>query len=621
MKTKFWILLPICGMCLLSHAQQEGGAEQSAAQQNSGPQDPLNPQMFGVSIPMLDPASDTVAFNGGVFDVGNNAAVRARFEKYLQQNPDDSTEGKRYRRKMQKLIDLTEKSARSKRKVGSETLIQIGHGLQELSDYPGDGDQGRALASAMASAIAVQYANAARSEKSEKLEKQIQKLVDETNVMQTRNEIQTERKKKVAGGEVEIKPRKQNTFRIGYNTKDIAKSEAAILKNDADSLAAYELAKVNYQTSLVSLFFARRYEHAMIGANAYRHVFRDGETTLKMEDDSQAAQLFKGATGMPPSVNTLASMAATATRDVNQNMEAVVNLLAQNKLGDATQHLIMAVATGEYLPSVATFPLQSRRRVAEYWGLRKRALTSLNARDYGTTEEIAKKMKSLDPDFDDSMLMSYCAGKKQESDLCLRNAVKALRAGNDEEFNRHIKEAGMLWPRNPKLAEGRAMLEKIDNQDDVREEFKALYGRKDYRAIYNDQNKFEVVAIDPELKTQYKEVITLIGTIDGMLQQLDMVAAQDRVMGPCMAYETLLERREQDARYAEDEKFRDALNRFGLAAHDFVRALEDASDCEKRGEHGSALANYYRAQCLYPRSNMAQKGADRLTQIILQAKF
>lgn len=607
----------MCGLSLLSFAQEA----QQQGEQNAGEQQPSNPQMFGVPIPMLDPASDTVAFNGGVFDVGNNAAVRARFEKYLQQNPDESAEGKRYRKKMRRLVDLTEKSARTKRKVGSATLIQIGHGLQELSDYPGDGDQGRALASAMASAIAVQYANQARSEKSAELEKEIDRLVKETNSLKSRNEMQSEQTIKGPNGETTRKPRVMNTYLIGHNTKDIAKSEAEILKNSADSMASYELAKVNYQTSLISLFFARRYEHAMIGANAYRHVFRDGETTLKMEEDSQASQLFKGATGMPPSVNTLASMAATATRDVDQNMEAVVNLLAQNKLGDATQHLIMAVATGEYLPSVATFPLKSRRRIAEYWGLRKRALTSLNARDYGTTEEIAAKMKSLDPDFDDSMLMSYCAGKKQESDLCLRNAVKALKAGNDEEFNKHIKEAGTIWPRNPKLAEGRAMLEKIDNQDDVRDEFKALYNRKDFRAIYNEQNKFEVVAVDPELKTKYKEVITLIGTIDGMLQQLDMMAEQDRVMGPCMAYETLLERREQDARFADDEKFREAQNRFGLAAHDFVRALEDAADCEKRGEHGSALANYYRAQCLYPRSNMAQKGADRVTQLILKSKF
>ena len=145
--------------------------------------------------------------------------------------------------------------------------------------------------------------------------------------------------------------------------------------------------------------------------------------------------------------------------------------------------------------------------------------------------------------------------------------------------------------------------------------------RKEYRTIYNEQDKFEVVAIDPELKKQYKEVITLIGTIDGMLAQLDVAAKQDATMGPCMAYEMMVEYGQKDARFKEDSAYRDALNRFALAAHDFTKALEQAKACEERREYGSALSNYYRAQCLYPRSTMAGEGARRVTEIILKAKF
>ena len=83
----------------------------------------------------------------------------------------------------------------------------------------------------------------------------------------------------------------------------------------------------------------------------------------------------------------------------------------------------------------------------------------------------------------------------------------------------------------------------------------------------------------------------------------------------------LLERGEDDARYKEDSKYRDALNRFALGAHQFVKALEDAKACEARREYGSALSNYYRALCLYPRSTMAGEGARRVTEIILKAKF
>ena len=594
---------------------------QSYVDPNSG--ETPNPQILGMEIPLLDPSSDTMSYNGAKFDVGNNALVRARFEKYLQQNPDDSSEAKRYRKKLRALLKLTQKSARTKREVGSETLVQIGNGLYELNDYPGDGGVSGALASAVASAVAVQYANRSRNRKNEALQKEINKLVDKTNMMTNRNTGRGQSANKTIGkkdGAVE-KPIATNTFTIAQNTKRIATLEATGVKNDADSIAAMELAKINFQSTIVSMLMQRRYDHALIGAHVYRHVFRDGDTTLKLDSESQAAKLFEGGVGLPPTVNTMATIASNMRHEVDQNMDAVANMLAQNKLSDATQSLIQAVAVGEYMQSVATFPVEGRRRVAEFWSLRRKALTTLNARDYGALEDIASKMKALDPDFDDSMLSSYCAGRKAQSDLHIRNAAKALKAGDDATFNEEITKAGTIWPKNPNLERGRQELEKLDNQDPVRDEFRTLIGRKEYRTIYNEQDKFEVVAIDPELKKQYKEAITLIGTIDGMLAQLEVAAKQDKTMGPCMAYEMLMEHGEKDARYKEDSKYRDAVNRFSLGAHEFTQALDNAKDCEARREYGSALSNYYRAQCLYPRSTMAGEGVKRVTEIILKAQF
>ena len=598
----------------LGNAQQNQ-AQQPAAQGNTTPQvgqsyvDPNsgetpNPRILGMEIPLLDPASDTVSYNGAKFDVGNNALVRARFEKYLQQNPDDSTEAKRYRKKLRALLKLTQKSARTNREVGSETLVKIGHGLYEMNDYEGDGGISGTLASTIASALAVQYANRSRDRKNRALEREIEKLVDSTNSLSN------------AGRKTG-----SNTVLISHNSEKIASKKAASIKNDAENIAAMELSKINFQSTIVSMLMQRRYDHALIGSYVYRHIFRDGDTTLKLDSESQASRLFEGGVGLPPTVNTMATIASNMRREIDQNMEAVANMLAQNKLSDATQSLIQAVAVGEYMQSVATFPVEGRRRIAEFWSLRRRALTTLNARDYGALEEIASKMKALDPDFDDSMLTSYCVGRKAQSDLHLRNAAKALKAGDDETFNAEITKAGTIWPKNPNLEKGRQQLEKLDNQDPVRDEFRTLMGRKEYRTIYNEQDKFEVVAIDPELKQQYKEAITLIGTIDGMLAQLEIAAKQDKTMGPCMAYEMLLEHGEKDERYKDDSRYRDALNRFALGAHEFTKALENAKACEERREYGSALSNYYRAQCLYPRSSMAGEGARRVTEIILKAKF
>ena len=598
----------------LGNAQAEP-APQPAAQNNATPQvgqsyvDPNsgetpNPRILGMEIPLLDPASDTVSYNGAKFDVGNNALVRARFEKYLQQNPDDSTEAKRYRKKLRSILKLTQQSARRRREVGSETLLKIAQGLYEMNEYVGDGGISGSLASSMASALAVQYANRSRDRKNASLDREIEDLVSKTNSLTNAS--------RKAGS---------NGVLIEHNSEKIASMKAASIKNEAENVAAMELSKINFQSTIVSMLMQRRYDHALIGAYVYRHIFRDGDTTLKLDSESQAAKLFEGGVGLPPTINTMSTIASNMRHEIDQNMDAVGNMLAQNKLSDATQSLIQAVAVGEYMQSVATFPVEGRRRIAEFWSLRRRALTTLNARDYNALEEIAAKMKSLDPDFDDSMLTSYCVGRKAQSDLHLRNAAKALKAGDDETFNEEITKAGTIWPKNPNLEKGREYLEKLDNQDPVRDEFRSLVARKEYRTIYNEQDKFEVVAIDPELKKQYKEVITLIGTIDGMLAQLDVAAKQDATMGPCMAYEMMVEYGQKDARFKEDSAYRDALNRFALAAHDFTKALEQAKACEERREYGSALSNYYRAQCLYPRSTMAGEGARRVTEIILKAKF
>ena len=622
----------LCGGLLASPVQAQGLG--NVSQGNQGTEAPKvgqsyvdtssgetpNPQVLGMEIPLLDPASNTMTYNGAKIDVGNNELVRMRFEKYLQQNPDVSTEAKRYRKKMNELLKLTQKSARSKKAVGSDVLVKIGNGLYELNDYEGDSGQAASLAGAIASALAVQYANRSRDRENAALEKEVAELVDRTNRYQNRN---TGKAAKLLGKDKDREAPKTTTndYLIEHNKILVKKKQALGVKNDADSVAFLELSKINFQSTIISMLLNRRYNHALIGAQTYRHIFRDGDTTLKIDSESQAGKLFEGGVGQPPTVNTMSSIAASMRRDVDQNMEAVVNMLAQNRLGEATQSLIQAVATGEYMESVATFPIEGRRRIAEYWSLRKRALPALNARDYGAVEEIAAKLKQLDVDFDDSMLTSYCAGRKAQSDLHLRNAAKALKAGDDERFNEEITKAGTIWPKNPNLQKGREQLEKVDNQDAVRDEFRTLMARKAYRTVYDEQDKFEVVAIDQELKQQYKEAITLIGTIDGMLTQLEIIAKQDSVMGPCMAYETLLERGEQDARFKEDEKYRDALNRYALAAHDFTQALEKARECEQRREYGSALANYYRAQCLYPRSTAAGAGARRVTEIILKAQF
>ena len=307
-------------------SSQGGGEKSTASGQSSsdaGSEEPANPRILGMEIPLLDPASDTVSYNGSKFDVGNNAAVRARFEKYLQQNPDD-TEARRYLKKMRELLKLTGRSARDRREVGSELLVKIGNGLYELNEYPDDGGVSGSLASAIASALAVQYANRDRSRKNKAIRAEIDALVKKTSDMKeynmSRTNIEIEKRDR-AGSRYKKKGVETNTYEIAHNTASISELHASSVKNDADSAAAYELSKIQFQSTIVSMLMQRRYDHALIGAYTYRHIFPDGDTVMKMDENSAAAKLFSDGTGLPPTVNGMSSF-ASGMRECTRNLGA-----------------------------------------------------------------------------------------------------------------------------------------------------------------------------------------------------------------------------------------------------------------------------------------------------------
>lgn len=591
------------------------------------------PQLLGMEMPLLDPSTDTISYNGGKFDVGNNAMVRERFEKYLSQTPDDTEASRKYRRTIEKLIDLTQKYSKNAGPVGSKVLVKIGMTLYDISDYPGDGQQAGTLASGIVSALDAQRANVRRDKANQKIDDDIEKLVKKTNSLTNMNT-----QKGSGGGSIGNIQGKSggsggvsHTVRIAFNTQKIAENKAKQGANVAANEASLLRAKIQYQALLLTMFLERRFDHTVIGARIYRHVFRDGDTTLNMEKDSDAYKMFTGISGMPPTVNSLDTAAANARRDIDQSMDAITNLIAQNKLGEATNRLITAVAIGEFMQSVATFPTASRTRVAEYWNLRKNALVALNARDYGEVERISNRLKELDVDYNDSLLMSYTTAKKTQSDGYLRQAAKALQAGKDDEFNEALANAAVIWPRNPNIQEARKKLEKFDGYDKEKGDFSDLIRAKRFRDIYRDRNRLKVVAaLDESLAQQYESVIRYIETIDNSLRQFREIAEEQGTMGAGMAYEKLMEMQaENDATSDElfrgelknDKPFSDTLRDLRDASGEFTDALTTAQKHEKRGEYGSALALFYRALELNPSSIMAKDGVKRVSDVIFNAKF
>lgn len=647
MKARY--ILPLIPLSLfVAEAQMPNTAPQSfdasgqstraqAGVQNDDPNrigETAPPTLFGMELPLLDPSTDTVSYNGGKFDVGNNKVVRERFEKYLNQTPDDTEESTKYRNGIEELLRETRKYTKNSPPIGSKVLVRMGRTLYKLTEYPGDGDQCGALASCIVSVLDVQRGNLKRDKNNEELEKEIEKLVKKTNSLTNQNT-----QKGSGGGNIGNIQGKSggnsgisHTVKIAFNTQQIADHKAKKGANAAANQAALAQAKIQYQAMLVNFLLQRRFDHAVIGSRIYRHVFKDGSKNLDMNKDSDAYKMLTGVTGYAPTIDVLDSTASNARREVDQSMDAITNLMAQNKLGEATNRLITAVSIGEYMQSVAVFPVESRRRISEYWTLRKQALEALNARDYDRVEKISDKLCELDVDYNDSQLKSYTKGKKRQSNAYLRAAKIAKEKKDEAEFQQQVQNATIIWPLNPELDRGEEELKKLDGYEKEKEEFNRYIANSEFRNIFSNRTRLEKVCmLDDELKTQYQDVLTYVQTIDSKLEEFLLMADQQGSQGAGLVYEKLLEMQEKNespnenplfrGKMKKDPEFKDALNLMEKKARKFVETLNEAERLTNAHEYGAALAAYYRALELNQGSVRAKAAIKEIEAIIFDTKF
>jgi hypothetical protein len=74
------------------------------------------------------------------------------------------------------------------------------------------------------------------------------------------------------------------------------------------------------------------------------------------------------------------------------------------------------------------------------------------------------------------------------------------------------------------------------------------------------------------------------------------------------------------AQFPDDSRLNQARANYTTQAAEFVRTLRNAQDLEKRDQVGSSLAWYLKAQSVYPASEFAGDGVERLVAKVLPAE-
>ncbi len=584
------------------------------------PKDPASP--LGQEIPMLDPSAETITVGGVTIPLGDNRLLKARFEKYLNQPPESDTEAKAYRATVAEILKTISPLRGTPPNLKEAFLL-----LPSASSYPGDANLCSSLAEAVYMALLAKKDNKQLTDLNHSIENEKKAIIREAD-WAARNErdptLGATKPAGNAGGGTQggtgnnAPARNQgagaNSLKYKDTLRRITEIEALKKQNIVLTEAQTIRTKTQYQVNMIQWFAQRRYEHVLMAARFYNQIWKDGDTTLRIDKNSDVSKLFSDSLGISPTVSSLDSLSNEAIREVDKYIEAFNHLLSQNELHSASQRLMEAYALGEYLSPVATLSLDKKRRIALYVRDLHELYGALQARDYVRGKVLSDQLKLAAKDYPSSKVDSLISGYTFASDLAIEDAKAHLLARNSEKAEEKITKAAQIWPTNPKLQEFRTLVNNSGAIVTARNDFDRLLSSGNYREIARRQYEFApAIQGDVTREDAFKQIMQNLLAIEAALGKAGEFS---RVGQNYSAWEQLADIREQ---FPDDQKLGRELELLAPKVADFTLALDKARQFEGRNpkQTGSALTWFLKARSIYPQSTQAEKGIKRLLDDIL----
>ena len=590
---------------------------QSAPPGGSGNAKPAQASPFGQEVPVLDPGSEVLTFNGKNWNVTNNRIFQARFEKYLNAPEASSREDVEYRQIIERILALL---------APGQATVQNVDAAFRLLPYGGRYDIDARLCNSLADSVysvwQAQRNQARLVNANESLDEAARKI--EWNIAIVNSEKGVAKPPQPSGGRAgnqqkggatnaAVNPANQTDMQTAGYTRRLAESLAAIKANQVKRELSELQTKVEFQAMMVQFLMQRRFQHVLMATRFYRALFTDGDTKLNLGKD--AADLFAKSTGMPPTVSIIDSMANEMIRDVREGVKAFDFLLEKNEMQGATMRMQEAFVTGEYMPEVRLVLRSKKRQCLEFAQKSYQLISSIDVKDYARAEQLVKDLKKVANDFDDSKPTAAIEGAKVAASGKLAKAKQSALNNNQAELEKALTEAATIWPGNPEFKEVFAQLNK---QGDVMQkallEYDQLLSQRNYRQIWNEKFRFgAAIALNPERKESLEKVMKSIETIEASLMRAEEMGRTGNHAGAWEGLERAW------AEFPDDAKLNQQRADMTTRASDFVKTIRNAEDLEKREQYGSSLAHFLKAQKIYPASDFAKDGIARLVKLVLPA--
>lgn len=586
-----------------------------AAQVPDAPAPPPKPQSDAIAktAPSFDPASEVLAWDGKHWNINNNRLFGARFEKYLNAEAETTAADAQYRQIVKTIL-----AKLSPYQISPAALDEAFRLLPRASSFSEDANLSDALASSVYSVWQARREDGRLLQANEALAQE-QRAAQWNAQMSSTNVTLTEPPKvdpKSAGAKAVMdqwasEQQMKRDVTMQPHLARLAEIKALSLANRAKRELSALQTKVEFQALILQFFLQRRFEHVLMATQFYRAIFGEGDTALKLQGD--AKKLFDNTTGMPPTVSVLDSLAREAMRDAREGVEAYKFLLTKDELESAAKRLAEAFAIGEYLPELRTLSRDDKRQALAFTQKSNQLLSALDVKDYTLAARLVHDLETTAKDFDTSKPMAAIETARTVAAMHLAKAKNAAVSNDRATLETELRTATELWPRNPALSELSATIfSQADVQQKALLDFDQLLNQHNYRQIYDDQMRYiAATALSPERQPQLKKVLTDMATIEGAILRSQEIAKRGDHAGAWEAVEKAFKQ------FPDDNKLNQVRATLTTEAADFVRTLRTAEQLEDKGQFGSSLAWYLKAQQIYPASEYASDAVGRLVKQVL----
>ena len=569
---------------------------------------------LGNDVPIFNPGTEVFSWDGQNWNINNNRLMRARFEKYLNTPADNSEDDKEYRNVLKKILDSL-----SPHKRGNNHLQEAVSLLPRASNYRIDSNLCDSLSQAILGVYYGQKNAVALAEQNAALNKE-RKLLNWNVEVATSESLIDEARRRNTKSENSNKQQNQgkavsNTGRVAGYIQRLAEIEALRIANKTKIGISEVQAKIEYQALILQFAVQRRWEHVLIATRIYRRLFRDGDGVIEIKKDSDADKMLAKGLGLTPTVTSLDMFANEVLREVDEAVVAFEFLADKNELETASKRLAEAFFIGEYLPRIRTLDREKKMKVQSFVRDADSLLSAMDVRDYKNANEIIERMRGQALDFNYSKAKAGIEFYTNMSNTSIAQAKIAAQKGNTDEYKKQMQMAIEAWPLNPQIKEQNDLFASIaDVQVTTLNELDTLLAQGNKREIMKNRGRFIAAVQNDQKRTQQLE--SILNDVLLLEQEIAIIKGLNDNDNPWGAWEIA---RNAQEKFSDDNELLKLSVELGEKVSPFVRVIKRAEKLEDEKHNGMSLTWYLKAKSIYPKSNYAKDGMNRLLNIILPA--